>query len=200
MKKILLFDADGVLTLPEEIFSVVYARSRGLDLEQFRQFFRQEWKDIVTGKRDLKESIASHPELWRWSGTVEELLAYWFEHQDVRNDSLLKLIGQLRSQGTPCYLATEQEKYRGNYMREVMFKDVFDGYFITAELGVSKTEPAFFQMILDNIGRRYSDIPASNVIFFDDSQDKIDTATTVGIDARLYTGIDQVQELLAVNR
>ena len=40
MTKCILFDTDGVLTLPEEVFSVVYARSHALDPEPFEEFFR----------------------------------------------------------------------------------------------------------------------------------------------------------------
>jgi len=62
---IVLFDVDGVVILPEEVFSVVYARSHGLDPKPFEQFFRNDWKPIVTGKVDLKESITANPELWQ---------------------------------------------------------------------------------------------------------------------------------------
>src|SRR5690606_22270560 len=135
-KLIILFDADGVLTLPEEVFSIVYSRSHGLDPKPFEEFFRTDWKPIVTGKVDLKESIASNPGLWQWPGEIDDLLKYWFETEDVRNQELIEIIHQLKDAGVPCYLATEQEKYRGEYMKNVMFKDLFDGYFVTAELGV----------------------------------------------------------------
>lgn len=195
--KIVLFDADGVLTLPEEVFSVVYARSHGLDTEPFEQFFRNDWKPIVSGKADLKESITANPGLWQWKGDIDDLLKYWFETEDVRNEELIIVIRQLKAQGTPCYLATEQEKYRGNYMREVMFKDLFDGYYITAELGVSKTEPEFFQAIIDDIKRQYPEMEARDIIFFDDSQAKVATACSVGIDGQLYTSVEQVRSLLS---
>jgi putative hydrolase of the HAD superfamily len=191
--KVVLFDADGVLTLPEEAFSVVYARSHGLNPEPFEQFFRNEWKQIVTGKADLKESIAAHPDLWQWSGDIDGLLKYWFETEDVRNEELLALIQEIKSQGIPCYLATEQEKYRGNYMREVMFKDSLDGCYITAEIGVSKAEPAFFQDIIDDLKRKYPEIEPKDIMFFDDNQSKVDTACSVGVDGRLYTGVEQVR-------
>ena len=194
--KIVLFDADGVLTLPEEVFSVVYARSHGLDPEPFEQFFRNDWKPIVTGKADLKESIAANPDLWQWDGDTDSLLKYWFETEDVRNEELIGLIRQLSAQGIPCYLATEQEKYRGDYMREVMFKDLFAGYYVTAELGVSKTEPEFFQAILDDLKGQYPEIEPKDVVFFDDSQSKVDTACSVGIDGQLYTGVEQVKKFL----
>ncbi len=195
--KIALFDADGVLTLPEEVFSVVYARSHGLDLEPFEQFFRTDWKPIVTGKADLKESIAANPKLWQWRGDVDDLLKYWFEIEDVCNEELLEIIRQLRTMGIACYLATEQEKYRGIYMREVMFKDIFDGYYITAELGVSKTEPEFFEAIISDLQSKYPAIVPEDMVFFDDSQSKVATACSVGIDGRLYTDVEQVRSLLS---
>lgn len=74
------------------------------------------------------------------------------------------MIHELKGQGIQCYLATEQERYRGNYMRDVMFKDLFDGYYITAELGVSKTEPGFFQMIADDLRRRYPEIEPEDIV------------------------------------
>lgn len=198
MTKCILFDADGVLTLPEEVFSVVYARSHALDPEPFENFFKNDWHPIVTGAKDLKESIAANPTLWHWSGTADELLDYWFKTEDVRNEELLKVIGELRDKGIPCYLATDQEKYRAEYMKNVMFKDLFSGYFVSAELGVTKTNPKFFKLVLQQLSVQYIALKPSEVIFFDDSQSKIDTAKALGIDARLFKSNDQVKDLLNV--
>lgn len=198
MTKCILFDADGVLTLPEEVFSVVYARSHALDPEPFENFFKNDWHPIVTGAKDLKESIAANPTLWHWSGTADELLDYWFKTEDVRNEELLKVIGELRDKGIPCYLATDQEKYRAEYMKNVMFKDLFSGYFVSAELGVTKTNPKFFKLVLQQLSVQYIALKPSEVIFFDDSQSKVDTAKALGIDARLFKSNDQVKDLLNV--
>jgi len=196
--KVALFDSDGVLTLPEEVFSVVYARSHGLDPEPFEEFFRNDWKPIVTGQVDLKEAIAANPKLWQWNGTIDDLLDYWFKTEDVRNEELIQLIRKAKAQGVACYLATEQEKYRGNYMREVMFKDLFNKCYVTAELGVSKTEPEFFQAIINDLEPQHPGIEPKDILFFDDSQSKVDTACSVGIDGRLYVGVEQVQTALGV--
>ena len=195
-KPIILFDADGVLTLPEEMFSEVYARSHGLDPKPFEQFFRNDWKPIVTGQKDLKESINENPELWQWQGSADDLLDFWFKTEDVRNEELIEVIHNLKSQGVPCYLATEQEKYRGEYMKHVMFKDLFDGYFITAELGVSKTDPKFFEMIIDRLKSQHPEVEPQDITFFDDSQSKVDTACSVGINGQLFTGVEEVEGLI----
>lgn len=194
--KCILFDADGVLTLPEEVFSVVYARSHALDPEPFEEFFRSEWQPIVTGKKDLKEHISANPELWQWNGSTDELLDYWFKTEDVRNEELLKLIGELDSRGIPCYLATDQEKYRATYMKEKMFNGLFKDYFVSAELGTTKTDPGFFELVLERLSIQYTGLEPSDVIFFDDSQSKVETAKAVGIDARLFSNNDQVRALI----
>lgn len=196
MSAYILFDADGVLTLPEEAFSIVYARSHGLELEPFENFFKNEWQPIVTGAEDLKENIISRPELWQWEGTPDELLEFWFKTEDVRNEELLKLIVNLKDTGIPCYLATDQEKYRAEYMKNVMFKDLFDGYFVSAELGVVKTDPRFFELVLQELGTKHPGLNPNEVIFFDDSQSKVDTAKSAGIDARLFKNNEQVRSLL----
>lgn len=194
--KIILFDADGVLTLSEEVFTVVYSKSHGLNPEPFEQFFRESWPAVVTGKKDLKESIAENQELWQWNGSVDELLEYWFKTEDVRNDELLAVIGELKAQGVARYLATDQEQYRGEYMKNVMFKDLFDGYFISSELGVTKTNPKFFELIIERLRQANPGLEPGDIIFFDDSQSKVDTACSVGINGQLYKSVEQVKNLL----
>lgn len=193
MKKVILFDLDGVLTLSEEIFSVIYTKSRGYDPAPFTTFFTTEWNDFVTGKRDLKEHIRDHPELWKWDKSPDELLQYWFKSEDVRNEALIELVRSIRNSGTKCYIATEQEKYRTEYIKNVMFKDDFDGFFSTAEIGHKKNDPKFFESIIKSLGVRPQDL-----LFFDDSQSKVDAAKAVGIDAHLYTGVEQVKHVLGM--
>src|SRR5690242_10916855 len=87
--KAILFDADGVLTLPEEFFSQVYARSRGLDPEPFETFFKTQFPAARIGKADLKELVQQTSELWQWEGSIDDLLRLWFETEAVRNEPLL---------------------------------------------------------------------------------------------------------------
>lgn len=96
-------------------------------------------------------------------------MKFWFETEDVRNDELLELVNKLKAKGIPCYLATEQEKYRGEYMQNVMFKDAFDGYFISANLGVTKTNPKFFEMIIEQLQQKHPELAPQDITFFDDS-------------------------------
>lgn len=195
--RVILFDLDGVLTLPDEVFSLVYSRSKGLDYEPFERYFNNEWIEVVTGKKDLKQSIVENKELWQWSGTPEELLAYWFRTEDARNQELLNLIGKFRAKGIRCYLTTDQEKYRGEYIQDVMFKGLLDGYFISGELGYTKTNPKFFEIVVEHLQEKHPELSSQDIVFFDDSQSKLDTACSVGISGQLYKHIGQVEKLLS---
>ena len=194
---IILFDADGVLTLAEEAFSIVYARSHGLDDEPFEHFFQTEWRDYVMGKKDLKQSITENRQLWQWDADADSFLDYWFKTEDIRNDQLIELIRTLDQKGVACYLATEQEKYRAAYMKDVMFPGLFRDYFITCELGFTKNDPAFYQAIIERLRQDRPDLTPQDIIFFDDGQSKVDTAASVGINAQLYQGVDHVKQVLA---
>jgi FMN phosphatase YigB (HAD superfamily) len=193
---VVLFDADGVLTLPEEVFTVVYSKSHGLNPEPFEQFFRESWPAIVSGKKDLKESISENPQLWQWNGSADELLEYWFKTEDIRNEELFLLIRDLKEQSLSCYLVTDQERYRGEYMKNVMFKDLFDGYFISSDLGITKTDPKFFELIIERLKQNNPELEPGDIVFYDDSQSKVDIARSVGINGQLYKSVEQVRDFL----
>ena len=196
MVKAVLFDADGVLTLPEDVFSVMYTKSRGLDPKPFEAFFKNEWSDFVLGKRDLKQHIASNPQLWRWDGTPDALLDYWFKAEDKRNTEMLDIVQKIRAKGIKCYVATEQEFYRTRYMRDVMFFNKFDGFFPTCEVGYRKNDIKFYENILSKLNDELSDIKPAEVVFFDDSHKNVQIALSVCIDARFYTNNNQVKTLI----
>jgi putative hydrolase of the HAD superfamily len=185
-------DADGVLIRNERLFSHQYAEEQSLEAEQIEPFFHGRFRLATVGKADLKQLIAEHSDLWHWHGTPEELLEKWFKAEDNVDQALLGTLQQLRAAGTKVYLATDQERYRVAYMRQHMFNDKLDGIFVSCELGYEKIQPEFWREVL---GR----LPGTNphdVIFFDDSQSKVDAATAAGLDARLYTDRSQVEALL----
>lgn len=194
--KVGLFDADGVLTLPEEMFSQIYARTHGMNPQRFSQFFQQQFPPALIGEADLKELLELNREVWEYTGDIDVLLEQWFSGENIRNEELLSYIQKLRANGVPCYLATNQEKYRGAYMKEKMFPGEFDGFFISADLGVKKPDAAFYQKVLERLTRLHAGLQPGDVVFFDDTMDNIDGAKQLGIDAYYYEHFDQVKQIL----
>lgn len=192
MVKAVLFDVDGVVCVPPELFSLRYARDNGINATDITAFFTGPFFQSTIGKADLKDLIIEHNHIWKWSGPIDELLDHWFTTEHIVSKPVTEYIQQLRAQGIKCYTATNQERYRAAYIRDTMFPDMFDGYFASCDLGVAKPSPKFFDAILEQL--RTDGIIASphDVAFFDDSKANVEIATSLGLNAYFVASSDDV--------
>jgi HAD superfamily hydrolase (TIGR01509 family) len=62
------------------------------------------------------------------------------------------------------------------------FENLFDGIFCSAEMGLKKPEKEYYESIINTLG-----VDPSNIIYYDDALENIESARSLGIDARLYT-------------
>lgn len=191
-----IFDADGVLILAPQLFSRVYASQRGLDPQALEPFFGQDFKRALVGEADLKDLLSTSP-LWNWEGDPQDLIDEWFASENHPNHDLIVLIRGLREAGVPVFLATNQERYRADYLRNVMFPGLFDELFISCELGCTKSGDEYWRILLDRVGKLVPGIKPSEIIYFDDSQSHLTPALRAGIDAHLYRNPEQVNDLLS---
>lgn len=196
--KALLFDVDGVVIRGER-FSVQYAHDFGVPTTTLDIFFKTEaFAQCLLGKRDLKEIIAPYLDSWQWKGSVDELLAYWFGAESGVDQKLVNWVRELRARGVRCYLATNNEPYRTQYLRERLgLGEVFDGVYSSGEIGVKKNNPAYFEIAcapLSELG-----IAKSEVVLFDDLQANIDCAQQFGIAAHFYTTLEDAQTWLTAH-
>ncbi len=193
MLKAMLFDVDGVLVNGEP-FSQQLAREYGITLEMTAAFFQGPFSGCLVGKADLKQEIAGYLLQWDWQRSVDEFLADWFAYETCIDEALLASIQQLRQQGLPCYLATNQEQYRTAYiLNEMGFAGKFDGMFSSAHIGCMKHEPAFFAAVLEAL----PDVQAREILFWDDSPANVATARATGIQAELYTNFANYEKQMS---
>lgn len=183
MIRSILFDADGVLVTNNKKFSDHLADDLNISLEMTTPFYKGPFKDCLIGKADLKEEIAPFLPQWGWKGSVDAFLTLWFNVEHRLNQPLLDYIQLLRQRGIFCYVATNQEKYRSDYMKEYMeFGPLFDGVFASNEIGVCKPDAAFYTYILE-----YLHLLPEEVLFWDDTERNVEGAKALGIQAKLYT-------------
>lgn len=190
MLKTLLFDVDGVLVVGEH-WNKDLERTHGIVPDQLAPFFKGPFQACLVGKADLKVELANVLPRVGWSYSVDAFVDYWFRQGALTlNDPLLQTIQLIRQSGVKCYLATQQERYRTDYiLREMGFSALFDGMFSSVGIGYIKNDSRFFSSILTTL----DDSPAENILFWDDTPVNVDTARSTGILAEIYTDFADFQ-------
>ncbi len=182
-----LFDADGMTLVPKR-FSEQIEEEYGIAWATMKPFFQGAFAQCKVGKADLKEELAKVLDVWGWKGSVEELMAYWFSIGSTPNSEIAAIAQALRQEGTRCFLATNQECYRAEYLREVVgLKEVFDELFVSAEFGCMKNDVRYFQMAHERISHLAgSTVPKEAVLFVDHEQENLDAAKSYGFSTFFY--------------
>lgn len=193
-KKCVLFDADGVV-INSELFSIQYQKQFGVSNDEMMPFFKGIFQDCLIGKADLKESVQSYLKKWKWKGDVDSFLLFWFKAEHRIDQRVVDLILKLRKNSVFCYLVTNQEKYRTQYMRKEMgFGDIFDDIFSSAEIGSKKPDKEFYEFILQAVTKK--GITKEQIFYTDDTASHVKSAKELGIDAHLYTDFEEFNGLI----
>jgi putative hydrolase of the HAD superfamily len=195
MIKVIIFDADGVLNHSKRRFSILLAEKYGISVEKTSSFFEGPFQDCLTGDADLKEVIFPYLDKWGWDKGVDALLEYWFQQEHNVDEKIIQYIKELRSRDVLCLLATNNEKYRFQYMLDKMgFSNIFDKTYSSAHMGHKKPEQNFFLKIFKEL----NNIQKSEVLFTDDSIENIEAAKEFGIHAELYTSLENLKQKIAL--
>jgi putative hydrolase of the HAD superfamily len=168
--KVIVFDADGVVINSPGYFSLQYQKDFGVSNDVMLPFFKGVFQDCLVGKADLREELKKVLDDWKWKGTIDELLDYWFKSEHHIDDRVLREIKNLQSKGIKCYIGTKQEKYRTEYMKKEMgFEEIFDGIYSSAYVGYKKPDERFYEEISKDLKNKEG-IRVEEIMFFDDEK------------------------------
>jgi putative hydrolase of the HAD superfamily len=179
--KIYMFDADGVV-IQSQMFSHRYAQEFNINISELDDFFQTDFQECLVGKSDLKIVIKPWLDKWNWSKSVDEFLDYWFKAEHNINFELIENIRELRKSKIKCVLATNQEKYRLEYIKKEMdFESIFDEIYSSNLIGFKKPAPQYYSYILNDLN-----VNPSYITFYDDRRENIESAKLLGINSILY--------------
>ncbi len=190
--KILLFDVDGVLIRPPAWFSDTlettgYPGAKAA-LDAF--YHSPEYRRCLLGQED--PSLAIQPWLRRigWKrGSTAYLEAQYTYEGGFLDSSLLERVGRLRKAGIPCYLATDQDPRRREYLLESLgLGPLFDGYFVSSLLHAQKCMPEFWTRVLARLARAPGGLDPSAILFMDDLEGNLAMAAAQGISTYRVVG------------
>jgi putative hydrolase of the HAD superfamily len=185
MIKAIVFDADGVIVRPRTFFISRATELYGIPKQEFMAFIHSEFKHCTTGELELLDVLPEY--LTRWNVPVEPqtFVQQWVEHEHHIDTALLEQIQTFRANGIPCYLGTNQERNRANYMKlEMGFTHSLDSVFASSDLGFRKPDIEFYKSLQDKI-----QVPASEILFWDDSLENVAAAREAGWNAEVFLNL-----------
>ncbi|HEX7081688.1 MAG TPA: HAD family phosphatase [Gammaproteobacteria bacterium] len=186
-----VFDVDGVIVRSR--FRTELARVLGMTAEETQPFFTGPFVECLLGKADLRDKLPQYLEAWKWSGTVDEFLKFWFESDSDLDSPCLKFIEKLRANGFRCYLASTQEQHRAAYLESQMgLGNRFDGSFFSCRVGLRKPDPAYFRLVQSRIG-----VEPEQILFLDDREANVVAAEGVGWHAMQFRRGDALDGIAA---
>lgn len=191
MSDILLLDVDGVLVTPPDWYGV-RLRREAPDLTA--AFIDGPFLAATRGEVDLLDHLPAYIEALGRSCTPEAFLAEWHEYENYPNRELWDAVRQLRDEGWPVYLATNQEKHRTRHLLEkVGLGALVDGEFASCSVGRRKPSPEYFA----EVARRL-DVAPERIVFFDDAPDNVAAARAAGWTAYLYQDLAGFRQALGL--
>lgn len=187
MIKAIIFDVEGVINQAVR-FSEQLEKKYGITREKTSGFFASDFfAQCKIGQADLKAGLSTWLKEWGWTGTMEELLDFWFKSGENLDLEMVNKIKELREQGLICYIATRQEKYRSDYMRDAMgLKDMVEDFFSTADIGCTKHERKFFEVVYQEIIKKNPEIKPEEILFVDNEEKNIAVAKEFGFQTYFY--------------
>lgn len=197
--EIILFDVDGVLIrLPHYFSEELENKGYKNVVESLNPFFNGANYLCLEGKADTEKIIMPFLKKFGWKGTAKSHLKQQFQFESHYLDkNFISLIKRLRKDGVVCYLCTDQEKNRAKFLlNEMNFKNIFDGHFTSCYIGYRKYHDKFWNHVLKRLKKEFPNIKNNEVVFFDDTQNNIDTALKFGIKAFLFKDRQQFERNL----
>lgn len=193
--KIIFFDCDGVLVDNTRLFSDRLSAEYGISKKAMQPFFSGPFRQCSLGLSDLKEELAKVVNEWGWEDTVDNLVNYWLTKGTVVDQEVVQFIREIKAdKKIRCIMTTDQEKYRGQYLKEEFGNGkLFEKVYFSAEVGVKKKHKKFWDYVIENVG---GDIDTSEMLVVDDDTASLNTASLKEIRGHLYTKLDSLKNVL----
>lgn len=123
--------------------------------------------------------------------SAAQLLTEFWAHVNI-NPAMVALIESLRGRYKVALLSNAMNPFLRQVMAKYSLERLFDVIVISAEVELTKPNPAIYHLVLDKLG-----VAPAEAIFTDDNQINIAAAQGMGLNAVLFTGVETLQAELA---
>jgi FMN phosphatase YigB (HAD superfamily) len=183
--KIILFDIDGVVIRPPKYFSY-RLEERGFkdSVKILNEYYKGEANILcLTGKANPVNSIKPFLDRIEWKHSPEDFFLQQYEYESKYIDQILiRKISDSKLKNVVCIMTTDQDSLRSSFLLDdLKFRDIFDDYCISCEIGYRKKEETFWQHVLGKIISKYPHVNANEILFCDDLKSNVEVAFKTGI-------------------
>jgi len=192
--KAVIYDGDGMV-ISSETYYLALLREFGSRAESLNDFFANEFQQCLIGDGDLKEEIKPYLQKLGWKKGEEAFIEHWFESESKSDADIIDSIKKIKLKGIKCYLASNQEKYRTDYvMKNMGLADVFDKIFFSSRVGYLKPQREFFEYIERELAAE--ELDKHDALFWDDRGKNVELANDYGFNAELYRNFEGYVQIM----
>jgi putative hydrolase of the HAD superfamily len=185
-----LFDLDGVIRHFDHAELDAVERAHGLapGAVLAAAFEPDRLARVTTGRISRAAWVAEVGE----SVGAPDAAATWASAVGTPDLAVLELVDELRAATVGTAILTNGTDTIPEELRRLGIGDRFDHVFNSAVLGVAKPDPEAFRLVLAYLG-----LAGPDVLFTDDSAEKLAGAVTLGIAVHHFVGADALRRELA---
>lgn len=189
MKDIYVFDMGNVITRPANLKGMYENVNPKCSYKEFKDLFYHSGLStkVYKGEIDDNTFFSEIKRKIETDKTVEELQKLYIESKGGIYESTLNFINKLKSENKKIYLLSNLKEIDYEYLKSVIDIDLFDKKFLSFNLNSCKPNKDIYQQVIKDIG-------TNNFYFFDDTEENVISAKSLGISAYHTTG-DNIEEM-----
>jgi putative hydrolase of the HAD superfamily len=192
MIQAVFFDLNGVL-ITSEFLSNRFEKTYGVSKEKFIQALKSVMS--VVRKPDAPPMYAlwtDHFSEWGLVLSESDFLQFWFSGESINNDAL-EYAKRLKEKGVKVLVVSNNFRERTQYYRShfpELFENINAVYF--------SWETGFIKPSVDAINHALNEhnLNPSEVVYFDDSNENIEVAKSLGVDGQLWVDLETAKEYI----
>ena len=190
MIKNIIFDVGGIL-LDDSLDNI--SKVFGKDMSEiYKKIYSGNFKDCILGKI----SMADYLKQFQYDSDYKFIRKILDPTNQKIMNPLIKenyeYICNLKNRGYHLYILSNLTKETYDYLNSIInINKYFDGAIFSYDVGLRKQEADIFKLIIDKY-----DLDLKETIFFDDKEKIVNNAKSVGLNAKVFKSINDVESEL----
>jgi putative hydrolase of the HAD superfamily len=193
MIKAIIFDLNGVM-VKSPALSKRFQKKFGVSEDKFYPALKEIMAKIrKPNAGDSFIYFEPYFKSWGLNLTKEQFFSFWFS-AEKEVPEMMELAKQMKQKGIKMFILSNNFMERADYYKNnLSFPAIFDKIYYSWQTGFVKPDPrAFENLMLEN------NLKPEECVYFDDSEENIKMAKSLGIKAFLFEGIDSVRDQVNV--